>query len=242
MQIFTFKTVEELHSEAANRIISLVRENPKCVLGLSTGSSPIGVYKKLIADHKANGTTYQEVVTFNLDEYEGLDGSSEHSYRYFMNDELFDHLDIKKENTHLPSGIGDLVQNCAQYEEEIKAAGGIDLQLTGIGTNGHIAFNEPGTSFDTYTHIAELTQSTIDSNAKFFPSREEIPTRAISMGIQSIMETRQVLMIAYGKSKAQAIKQMIDGPVSEDLPASILQRHANAIVLLDKEAASELTR
>ncbi|WP_209330990.1 glucosamine-6-phosphate deaminase [Lunatimonas salinarum] len=241
MDVKKFDTVEALNRAAAAEIIDAVKGNPELVLGLSTGNSPIGVYQNLIADHRNNGTSYKDVKTFNLDEYEGLDGNSPQSYRYFMNEQLFDHLDIVLENTYVPSGIGDLARNCADYERQIQEAGGIAIQLIGIGTNGHIAFNEPGTSFDTLTHVAELSQATIAANAKYFPSPSDIPNRAISMGIQSIMNARKVIMVAFGQSKAQAIKEMIEGPITTELPASVLQNHPHAVIFLDSEAASLLS-
>ncbi|MCC5937345.1 MAG: glucosamine-6-phosphate deaminase [Lunatimonas sp.] len=241
MDVRKFDSVEALNQAAAAMIIEAVKETPHLVLGLSTGNSPIGVYQRLIADHRENGTSYKEVTTFNLDEYEGLDENSPQSYRYFMNEQLFDHLDIAKENTHVPSGVGDLAENCKEYERLIEAAGGIGIQLIGIGTNGHIAFNEPGTSFESLTHIADLSQETIDANAKYFPSPGDIPSRAISMGIQSIMNARKVIMVAFGQSKARAVKEMLEGPVSTELPASVLQGHPDAIILLDREAASLLS-
>lgn len=241
MEVRKFDSLDELNQAAAAMIIEAVKETPDLVLGLSTGNSPVGVYQNLIADHRANGTSYKAVTTFNLDEYEGLDGQSPQSYRFFMNEQLFNHLDVAMENTHVPSGIGDLAENCREYEGLIQDAGGIAIQLIGIGTNGHIAFNEPGTSFDSLTHIAELSQATIDSNAKYFPNPSDIPARAISMGIQSIMNARKVIMVAFGKSKAEAIKGMLEGSVSTNLPASVLQRHPDAVILLDKEAASLLS-
>lgn len=242
MRIEKFRSIADLNQAAAQLIIEAVQSNPAIVLGLATGSSPIGVYQNLIENHRTEGTSYRDVTTFNLDEYEGLGGTNENSYRYFMNKELFDHIDIKPANTHVPSGVGDLQANCEAYEAKILEAGGIDVQLVGIGANGHIAFNEPGTPFDSLTHIANLSQATIDANARHFPSREDIPKRAISMGIQSILNAKQVIMVAFGKSKAEALKQMIEGPVTTDLPASALQKHPNVIVLLDSEAASLLSR
>ena len=240
MTITTFSSVEDLNSAVANLLIEAVRNNPEIVLGLSTGNSPIGVYELLIQDHLKNKTSYKSVTTFNLDEYEGLDGSDEQSYRFFMDKYLFSQLDIDKSNTHVPSGIGDLEEGCRKYDEMIKKAGGIGIQLIGIGTNGHIAFNEPGTPFDLKTHIAHLSEETIDANCKYFPSKDDIPKRAVTMGIRSIMEARQVVMLAFGKSKAEAIKGMLEGPVNTELPASVLQDHPHVSVFLDHDAASLL--
>jgi len=240
MTISNFSTIEELNATVAAILIEAVRHNPKTVLGLSTGNSPIGVYELLIQDHIQNGTSYKYVTTFNLDEYEGLDGSSEQSYRFFMDKYLFNHLDIDKSNTHIPSGMGDLEAGCRTYDEKIKNAGGINIQLIGIGTNGHIAFNEPGTPFNSRTHIAELSEETIMANSKNFLSMKDIPKRAVTMGIQSIMEAKQIVMVAFGKNKAKAIQEMIDGPITAKLPASILQQHPVFSVYLDTEAASSL--
>lgn len=240
MTITTFSSIEELTSTASALLIEAVRYNPKTVLGLSTGNSPIGVYEKLIQDYIKNGTSYKLVTTFNLDEYAGLDPSSEQSYRYFMDKHLFDHLDIDKSNTHVPSGLGDLEDNCQMYDEKVKNAGGIAIQLIGIGTNGHIAFNEPGTTFESTTHIAELSKETIAANSKYFRSDKDIPKRAITMGIQSIMEAEQVILVAFGKNKAKAISRMVNGPITTELPASILQKHPNVTVLLDGDAAALL--
>jgi glucosamine-6-phosphate deaminase len=240
MTITTFSSKEELTSAAAALLIEAIRLNPETVLGLSTGNSPIGIYEKLVRDHIQNGTSYKSVTTFNLDEYVGLDGASEHSYRYFMDKHLFDHLNINKSNTYVPSGIGNLEENCRIYEETVKNKGGIAIQLIGIGTNGHIAFNEPGTPFDSRTHITKLSKETIEANAIHFPSIEDIPVRAVTMGIQSILDAKWIIMVAFGKNKAKAIREMLKGKISPDMPASILQKHPNVTVLLDTEAASLL--
>lgn len=240
MTITTFSKVEDLNSAVADLLIKAVRVNPGIVLGLSTGNSPIGVYKLLIEDHLKNKTSYKSVTAFNLDEYEGLDGSSKQSYRFFMDKYLFSQLDIDKSNTHVPSGMGDLEDGCRKYDEMIKKIGGIDIQLIGIGRNGHIAFNEPGTPFDCRTHIAHLSEETIDANSKYFLSKDDIPKHAVTMGIQSIMEAKHVVMVAFGKSKAEAIKGMIEGPINTGLPASVLQNHPHVSVFLDHEAGSLL--
>ncbi|HSI77861.1 MAG TPA: glucosamine-6-phosphate deaminase [Lunatimonas sp.] len=242
MTITILSSVEDLNIAAAELFIKAVRLNPKIVLGFSTGNSPKGIYQLLIQDHLKNKTSYKSVTTFNLDEYVGLGTSSEQNYRYFMDTHLFNHLDIDKSKTHVPSGLGDLDASCRLYDEKIEKAGGIDLQLIGIGTNGHIAFNEPGTPFDTRTHIANLSEETIEANSKDFPSKNDIPKRAVTMGIQSIMEAKQLVMVAFGKNKAEAIKRMIEGPIHTDMPASILQKHPNVTIFLDQEAASLLKK
>jgi glucosamine-6-phosphate deaminase len=238
MEIQIFQDQESLHQAVSRQFIDAVKNKPNIVLGLSTGSSPLGTYDNMIKDHRKNGTDYSRTVTFNLDEYVGLEGSHPQSYRNFMNTSLFNHLNIPLEQTNVPSGTGDLKQVCEEYEAKIAAAGGIDLQLLGIGTNGHIGFNEPGTPFDTRTHVTNLLQETIDSNAHFFKRPADVPKEAVTMGIQSIMDTKKILLIAYGSKKAAAIRKMLQGTVNESMPASVLQKHQDVTLFLDEEAAS----
>ncbi|MDO6439851.1 glucosamine-6-phosphate deaminase [Cyclobacterium sp. 1_MG-2023] len=240
MQIQIFQDKESLHRAVAQMFIEAVKVKPNIILGLATGSSPLETYENLIKDHKENGTDYSEVVTFNLDEYIGLEGSHSQSYRYFMNTSLFNGLNIPLGQTNVPSGTGDVNETCEAYENEITNAGGIDLQLLGIGTNGHIGFNEPGTPFDTRTHVTALTQETIDGNARFFESADSVPKKAVTMGIQSIMGAKKIALIAYGSKKAAAIRDMVNGPITESMPASILQNHPDATLFLDEEAAALL--
>ncbi|MEX2565630.1 MAG: glucosamine-6-phosphate deaminase [Cyclobacteriaceae bacterium] len=240
MKINTFKDPIQVHRAVAKEIIEAIQQRPNLVLGLSTGSTPLGTYAELVKDHQENGTDYGQVITFNLDEYEGLDPNDPKSYRHFMNQHLFGHLNINQKNTHVPLGTGDIEKECRDYEDRIKSAEGIDIQLLGIGINGHIGFNEPGTSFDTYTHAAELSEDTILANSKFFESPNQVPTRAITMGIKSILQAKRIFLIALGLSKAQVIKGMVSGPVSESLPASVLQNHADVTLFLNEEAASLL--
>ncbi|SEJ13846.1 glucosamine-6-phosphate deaminase [Cyclobacterium xiamenense] len=240
MQVQIFQNKEALHRAVAERIIAEVKQNPQSVLGLSTGSSPIDTYANLVRDHQTQGTDYSRVRTFNLDEYVGLAGSHPQSYRYFMNEHLFHHLNIPMENTYVPSGIGDLEKECEAYENEIKRQGGIDLQLLGIGTNGHIGFNEPGTPLDSRTHVTRLLQETITANARFFSTVEEVPTEAVTMGIQTIMEARQIVLLAYGSKKAATIRDAVRRPVTENVPASVLQHHPDVALYLDEEAAALL--
>ncbi|WP_162418310.1 glucosamine-6-phosphate deaminase [Cyclobacterium roseum] len=240
MQIQIFQSREALHRAVADRFISAVKANPKMVLGLSTGSSPLDTYANLVRDHQQNGTDYSKIHTFNLDEYVGLKGSHPQSYRYFMNAHLFHHLNIPMPQTHVPAGVGDLEAECERYEKEIQECGGIDLQLLGLGTNGHIGFNEPGTSFDSRTHVVNLLEETIDANARFFSGKEEVPTKAVTMGIQTIMEARQIALLAYGSKKAAPIRDAVNGPITESMPASLLQNHADVTLYLDEEAAALL--
>jgi glucosamine-6-phosphate deaminase len=238
MQIQIFQDKESLHRAVSQQLIDAVKNKPNIVLGLSTGSSPLGTYDNIIKDHQKNGTDYSKTVTFNLDEYVGLEGSHPQSYRYFMNTSLFNHLNIPLEQTNVPQGTGDLKKVCEEYEAKVAAAGGVDLQLLGIGTNGHIGFNEPGTSFDTRTHVTNLLQETINSNAHFFQHAADVPKKAVTMGIRSIMETKKIILIAYGSKKAAVIREMVQGTITESMPASILQKHQDVTLFLDEEAAS----
>lgn len=240
MQIQIFQDKESLHRAVAQLFIEAVQAKPNIVLGLATGSSPLETYENMIRDHKVNGTDYSKVVTFNLDEYIGLEGSHTQSYRYFMNTSLFNGLNIPLGQTNVPSGTGDVNETCKAYEAQIAKYGGIDLQLLGIGTNGHIGFNEPGTPFDTRTHVTDLTQETIDGNSRFFENVESVPKKAVTMGIQSIMDAKKIALIAYGSKKAAAIRDMVNGPVRESMPASILQNHPDVNLFLDEEAAALL--
>ena len=229
---------DKMNAEIAQLFIDTVKENPNCVLGLATGSSPLGVYKNMIEAYKNNEVSFKNVKTFNLDEYVGLDGNHEQSYRYFMNHNLFDHIDIDKENTHVPSGTN--LENPEEYDTLIEQAGGIDLQILGIGSDGHIAFNEPGTPFNSLTHVAELAESTIVDNSRFFNSIEEVPTKAVTMGLASIMKAKKIVLIATGENKAQAIQGLLEGLITEKLPCSILRNHPDVIVYLDRAAYSKV--
>ena len=233
-------TKEEINNEIAKTFISTIKNNPTCVLGLATGSSPIGVYQKLIEANKKGIISFKNVTTFNLDEYVGLDENNKQSYRYFMNDNLFNHIDISKNNTHVPCGIGDYENSAKKYDNEIEKSGGIDLQILGIGSDGHIAFNEPGTSFDSLTHVTDLAKSTIEDNSRFFNSIEEVPTKAVTMGLTSIMKAKKIVLIATGTNKANAIKELINGEISEDLPCSILKTHPDVTIYVDAEAYSKV--
>lgn len=218
---------------------TVMKENP--VLGLATGSSPIGLYKKMIADRNASGTSYKKAITFNLDEYIGLPRDHDQSYWTFMHENLFDGLNIPEANIHIPSGEAeDLEAECRRYEDELQQHV-IDLQVLGIGSDGHIGFNEPGTPFDSLTHIAELTEQTRRDNARFFEDDiEKVPTHAITMGLASILRARSIIVLATGANKADAVYGMIRGRKSTDCPASVLQGHSHVTVILDKDAAARL--
>lgn len=232
---------EEINKQAAQIFIDLVNNKKDyCVLGLATGSTPVGMYKELANANKEGKVSFKNVTTFNLDEYVGLEGTHDQSYRYFMNENLFNHIDINKSNTNVLLGVGDYVKFMNEYDNMIAKAGGIDIQLLGIGSDGHIAFNEPGTPFDSLTHIAELTDQTITDNARFFAKKSDVPTKAITMGLKSIMNAKKVVLIATGANKAKAVYQLLKGKPSVDWPCTVLQGHADVVVFCDEEAASLL--
>ena len=229
---------ENLARRAAQRYVELLRAKPDAVLGGATGSTPLGLYAELVRLNKAGEISFAGARTFNLDEYVGLDGSHDQSYRYFMNHNLFEQIDIDIANTRVPDGINTAA--AAAYDGEIKAAGGIDLQLLGIGLDGHIGFNEPGTPWDSVTHVVELEESTRVANSRFFASLDEVPTHAVTMGIKTVMNARSIILMAIGANKADIIAQTVNGPVTTDVPASILQLHPFVEVYLDPAAAAKL--
>ena len=232
MKFFTVNTNDELSSKAADIIAAQIIVKPDCVLGLATGSSPVGTYKRLIADYESGKLDFSTVTSVNLDEYVGLDGSNEQSYRYFMNTNLFDHVNIDKTRTFVPSGTAEnLADEGKAYDDMIKALGGIDLQLLGIGLDGHIGFNEPDSVFTAATHEVTLDESTIKANARFFANEDEVPKTAITMGMMSIMQARKVVLIANGAAKKAIIDKAFFGPVDPQVPASILQLHPDLTVI-----------
>ncbi len=222
----------------ADEFVKQVNAKPNSVLGLATGTSPLKVYADMIKANKEGKVSFKDCATFNLDEYIGLEGTHNQSYRYFMNDNLFNHIDIDKARTHVLKGVGDYEAYMRQYDDEIASFGGIDLQILGIGSDGHIAFNEPGTPFDSLTHIAELTESTIKDNSRLFNDISEVPTKAVTMGLKSIMNARKIVLIATGKNKAKAIYNLLKGPKTEEVPCSILQDHPDCTIYCDEEAYS----
>ncbi|NLC54393.1 MAG: glucosamine-6-phosphate deaminase [Erysipelothrix sp.] len=243
MKIIRVKDYQAM-SEAAAKIISeAVRENPQINLGLATGGSPVKMYKLLVADHQANKTVYKDVKSFNLDEYLGLPQGHPQTYHTFMHENLFNHIDIKEENIFVPDGdTKDPKATAAQYEELLEK-NQIDLQLLGIGTNGHIGFNEPGSSFQGKTAVVDLTPETITANARYFEGNQDlVPTEAISMGIGSIMRAKKILLIASGANKAKVIKGLVEGAITESLPASVLQNHPDVTLVIDEAAASLLSK
>jgi len=242
MNIIITKDYKELSSKAADIMISVVRENPNAVLGLATGSTPIGLYEKMSEDHRSNGTSYAAVKAMNLDEYAGLAPTNDQSYRYFMKTNLFDHIDIAPSNTYIENGLAtDEQAECARYNA-LLATLPRDIQLLGIGANGHIAFNEPGTPFDMETHVVALTENTIQMNARFFKSIDEVPRRAFTMGPKNIMDAKKILILAVGANKAEAVRGLVKGEVTPDLPASVLQLHPDCTLIADAAAAALITK
>lgn len=243
MKVIITKDYEEASQKACEVMLEVVKNNPKANLGLATGSTPVRLYELMVEDHKTNGTSYKDIKSFNLDEYFGLDQSHPQSYHYFMCQNLFNHVDIDMNNVHVPKGNGDIDEECDAYNK-LLAENPIDIQLLGIGSNGHIGFNEPGTDFDSVTHKVDLKQSTIEDNARlFFNGKiEDVPTQAVSMGIANIMQAKKVLLIASGEGKAKAVKGMVEDKKTTDLPASCLQDHEDCILIVDEAAASLLTK
>lgn len=226
---------------AADKVCSVVRRKPHAVLGLATGSSPVGMYAELVARNRAGIVDFSGVRTFNLDEYVGLQPDHAQSYRHFMEQHLFAHINVAGENTHIPSGVAaDMAEEARRYDAMLEQFGPIDLQVLGLGSNGHIGFNEPGTPFSSRTHVVNLADSTIEANSRFFAGKNEVPRKAITMGIASILEARELMLLAKGEKKARAIKAALAGPITPDVPASALQLHSAVVVVLDPPAAALL--
>lgn len=235
MKIIKVETYDELSKKAAGIIASQVIMKPDCVLGLATGSSPLGTYANLVKMFEAGEVDFSKVTSVNLDEYVGLDGSHDQSYRYFMDTNFFSKVNIDKEKTYVPSGIAsDLVKEGKEYDKLIKSLGGIDLQLLGIGFDGHIGFNEPDSVFTAQTHPVELDESTIEANARFFASKDDVPKQAVTMGMMSIMQAKKILLIANGQKKKEVIEKAFSGPVDPMMPASILQLHPDVTVIFSE--------
>ena len=241
MIIYKVKDYEEMSRKAANIIGAQVISKPNCVLGLATGSSPVGAYQNLAAACARGDLDFSNVTTINLDEYKGLAPDNDQSYRYFMNTNLFDHINIDKNNTNVPDGLeADSDVACAKYNEIIANCGGIDLQLLGLGPNGHIGFNEPDSVFIAGTHCVDLTESTIEANKRFFESADDVPRQAYTMGIQNIMSAKKILVVVSGANKAESLAKAINGPIDPQVPASILQLHNDVTFVIDEAAASML--
>ena len=239
MKIYQAKDYQEMSRKAANIISAQIIMKPDAVLGLATGSTPVGTYQQLIEWYKKGDLDFSEIRSVNLDEYKGLPADNDQSYAYFMRTNLFDDVNIKKENTYIPNGLNeDTAAECARYNAIIQALGGIDLQLLGLGGNGHIAFNEPGEAYEKETHCVKLTENTIKANSRFFEKMEDVPRYAYTTGIKNIMQARKILLIASGEGKAEALYNSLFGPITPAVPASILQLHNNITVVADEAALS----
>lgn len=235
MNFITVKSYEELSQKAANLMAAQITVKPNCVLGLATGSSPVGAYQKLIEYYQKGDVDFSTVTSVNLDEYIGLDGTNDQSYRYFMDHNLFDHVNIRKDHTFVPNGCAtDIAAEGKRYDDLIESLGGIDLQLLGIGLDGHIGFNEPDDVFTKETHGVTLDESTIEANARFFASKADVPTGAVTMGMGAIMSAKKVLLIANGKNKKDIVEKAFYGPITPRVPASILQLHPNVTVIFSE--------
>jgi len=243
MKIIVKNNYEELSKEAAEIIKEAIQKKPNLVLGLATGSTPIGTYQELIRIHKEDKLDFSQVIIFNLDEYFGLSSDHPQSYSYFMYENLFNSVNVNRENIHIPDGLTKNAEEFSkEYERKIQEAGGIDLQFLGLGSDGHIGFNEPGTPLDSRTYLAKLAESTIKDNSRFFEKEEDVPKFAITMGVQTIFEAKKILLLASGEKKAEAVANFIEGPITSQITASVLQRHSDTIVILDRAAASKLKK
>ena len=241
IQIHTYDSYEDLSKHAAELVSDQIRMKPDSVLGLATGSSPVGLYKELIRMHQEEDLDFANVTSFNLDEYLGLNPEHAQSYRTFMNQNLFDHINIEIVRTHVPSGIAeDIAAMALSYEKAIHNAGGIDLQILGIGSDGHIAFNEPGSALDSRTRVVDLEEQTIRDNARFFESIDDVPRQAITMGVGTILEAREIILVANGEGKSAAVSDAVQGDISTQCTASALQNHSKITFILDKAAAARL--
>ena len=243
MRVIIAKDYDEMSKDAAKIIAKQVRAKPNSVLGLATGGTPIGTYKELIRMHKEGDLDFSNVATYNLDEYVGLAPDHPQSYHYFMFHNLFNHININPKNVHVPNGLANDIEDwCKEYEAKIKKAGGIDLQLLGIGRDGHIAFNEPGSSLASRTRLVVLEAKTIKDNARFFEDEKDVPCYAVSMGCGTILEARKILLLASGEGKADVVARFIEGPITSQVTASVLQMHPDTVVIVDEAAASKLAR
>lgn len=242
MIIYRAKDYQDMSRKAANIISAQIIMKPNCVLGLATGSSPVGTYRQLIEWYNKGDLDFSHVTSINLDEYKGLSPENDQSYRYFMDTNLFNHVNIDKAHTFVPNGLEvNSEKACTDYNHTIATSGGIDLQLLGLGHNGHIGFNEPGAAFERETHCVDLTESTIEANKRFFSSEEEVPRQAYTMGIKNIMQAKKILVIVSGADKAQILEKVLYGPITPEVPASILQLHNDVTIVADEAALSCLT-
>jgi glucosamine-6-phosphate deaminase len=241
MKIYKAKDYKDMSRKAANIISAQVIMKPNCVLGLATGSTPIGTYDQLVEWYNKGDLDFSEVTTVNLDEYKGLPRTNDQSYYYFMHQHLFDRVNIDPERTNVPNGMEpDAEKECGRYEELIRSLGGVDLQLLGLGHNGHIGFNEPGEAFEKETHCVDLTESTIEANKRFFASADDVPKQAYTMGIKTIMQAKKILIVVNGENKADIVERAFFGPVTPEVPASILQLHNDVTLVGDKAALAKI--
>lgn len=241
MKIYKAKDYKDMSRKAANIISAQVIMKPNCVLGLATGSTPIGTYDQLVEWYNKGDLDFSEVTTVNLDEYKGLPRTNDQSYYYFMHQHLFDRVNIDPERTNVPNGMEpDAEKECGRYEELIRSLGGVDLQLLGLGHNGHIGFNEPGEAFEKETHCVDLTESTIEANKRFFASADDVPKQAYTMGIKTIMQAKKILIVMNGENKADIVERAFFGPVTPEVPASILQLHNDVTLVGDKAALAKI--
>jgi glucosamine-6-phosphate deaminase len=241
MKIIKTKNYDEMSVKAADIFIKQIAASPNSFLGFATGSSVLGLYENLIKSHKNDNLDFSRIRTVNLDEYVGLDGTNDQSYRYYMNNNLFNHINIKPENTHIPDGLAkDLQAECKRYNSQITNLGGIDIQLLGLGLNGHIGFNEPSDVFPKETHLVDLEESTIEANSRFFADIKDVPRQAITMGIQNIMHAKKIVLCVSGKAKAGILKEVLFGEITPKVPGSILQLHPDLTVVADEDALSEI--
>ncbi len=237
MRIIVCENYDEMSKEAAKLIEGLVTLKPNCILGLATGSTPVGMYKILSEKCKKGELDFSSVKSYNLDEYYPISPDNDQSYRYFMNDNLFNHINIDKENTFVPNGQAeDIEKECKEYDEMIEKMGGADIQVLGIGNNGHIAFNEPDAELVAGTHVTGLTESTIQANSRFFASIDDVPTKAVTMGMASIMKAKKIMLLASGKGKHEVVKKLLDDKITTSNPATLLKLHKDVVIICDKEA------
>lgn len=241
MRLIVTKSYDEMSKVAANEMAESIKANPEIVLGLATGGTPVSMYKELIRMYNEGELDFSKVTSINLDEYVGLSGDHDQSYRYFMNTNLFDHINIDKNKTFVPNGLAkDVEEECKAYDARIQDMGGIDIQLLGLGANGHIGFNEPGEELSVGTHLTDLKESTIEANARFFDSIDNVPRKAITMGLGGIMKAKNIMVIASGEGKAEVVKAMMSGKITTEIPATMLQMHRNVVLIVDEAAAKLL--
>ncbi|ASK62716.1 glucosamine-6-phosphate deaminase [Virgibacillus phasianinus] len=241
MNIVKVKNYDEMSNKACQVLVDRMNKVNNPVLGLATGSTPEGLYKELIKTSRKGDVSFKHTTTFNLDEYIGLSKSNANSYHYYMKNHLFQYIDVNMDNVHVPKGdVLDIKKECQEYEKSIRSHGNIDLQILGLGANGHIGFNEPGTSFNSRTHIVDLAESTRQANARFFDSYNDVPEQAITMGIETILESKEIIVLVSGNKKAEALSRLVNGKISEDFPASVLKEHIHVTVIADEAALSAM--